>query len=111
MPGQVGVREVVGHMADTERIFTYRALRSRAPRRRGAFGRTARPNASFDDRPLSSLTTSSMRRATVLLFANERHRVDATRDRQQNSMSVRRLAWVSADTGIAPRGDPQDSHL
>ncbi|MBK6487741.1 MAG: DinB family protein [Gemmatimonadetes bacterium] len=101
-PGKWSVREVVGHMADTERIFAYRALRfARADETPlAAFDENSYvTNASFDDRPLSSLTDEfeAVRRATVLLFAG----MNATEWMRRgiaskNSMSVRALAWVSA---------------
>ncbi|MCC6876592.1 MAG: DinB family protein [Sandaracinaceae bacterium] len=101
-PGKWSVREVVGHMADTERIFAYRALRfARADETPlAAFDENSYvANASLDDRPLASLTDEfeAVRRATVLLFAG----LTATEwmrrgTASKNVMSVRALAWVTA---------------
>lgn len=101
-PGKWSVREVVGHMVDAERIFTYRALRfARADETPlAAFDENSYvANASFDDRPLASLADEfeAVRRATVLLFAG----MNATEWMRRgvaskNEISVRALAWVTA---------------
>jgi hypothetical protein len=101
-PGKWSVREVIGHVADAERIFSYRALRFA----RGdetpltSFDENAYvANASFDDHPLPSLIDEleAVRRATVLLFAS----LNATEWMRtgvasNNAMSVRGLAWATA---------------
>lgn len=101
-PGKWSVRQVVGHLVDAERVFTYRALRfARADA-------TALPsfdenafveNASFDDRTMGSLLDEfeAVRRASVLLFAS----MNATEWMRRgvassNPMSVRAAAWVTA---------------
>jgi len=72
-PGKWSVKEVVGHIADTERIMAYRALRVA----RG--DRTPLPGFDQDDyvraaradgRPLAALASEleSVRRATLTLF-------------------------------------------
>jgi uncharacterized damage-inducible protein DinB len=72
-PGKWSVKEVLGHMADTERIFAYRALRVA----RG--DRTPLPGfeqddyvreGRFDRRPLAALASEfeSVRNATLSLF-------------------------------------------
>ncbi len=101
-PGKWSVREVIGHVSDAERIFSYRALRfargDETPL--ASFDENAYvANASFDDHPLSSLIDEleAVRRATVLLFAS----LNATEWMRtgvasKNAMSVRALAWVAA---------------
>lgn len=101
-PGKWSIREVIGHITDSERIFTYRALRfaradatALAPFDENAFI----ANATFDDRSLSSLIDEfeAVRRASVLLFASlnatEWLRVGTASGKQ---MSVRGAAWVTA---------------
>src|SRR5687767_3538747 len=72
-PGKWSVKEVVGHVADTERVMSYRALR---------FGRGDRTplagfeqedfvrGASWDEIPLAALLDdlTNVRRATLSLF-------------------------------------------
>jgi hypothetical protein len=74
-PGKWSVKEVIGHLSDTERVFAYRALR---------IGRgDATPLPSFDDqayvsevragdRTLSDLAAEwgDVRRASIALFRN-----------------------------------------
>jgi len=72
-PGKWSVKEIVGHLADTERIMAYRALRIA----RGdetplpGFDENAYvPPAKFDARPLSDLVAElrTTRAATLALF-------------------------------------------
>ena len=101
-PGKWSIREVVGHVTDAERIFTYRALRfARADHTPLASfdENTYVTHSSFDDRTLSSLIDEfeAVRRATVLLFASmnaaEWMRVGTASTKE---MSVRGVAWVTA---------------
>lgn len=101
-PGKWTVGEVVGHLADAERIMSYRAL---------CFARADKTplpgfeeddyvaNANFAQRSLASLAAelASVRAATMTLFAG----LDATGwaragTANNNPMSVRSLAWVLA---------------
>lgn len=101
-PGKWSIRESVGHLMDTERIFAYRALRfSRADETAlASFDENAYvANASFESRTLAGLCAEfeAVRRATVLLFAS----FDSDEWMRQgvasnNVMSVRALAWVTA---------------
>jgi hypothetical protein len=100
--GKWSIREVVGHLADAERIFAYRALRFA----RG--DQTALPgfdenafvaNARFDDRTLASLVDefAAVRAATIAqfdgFFPEEWVRCGSASGKV---MSVRALAWVTA---------------
>jgi hypothetical protein len=100
--GKWSVREVIGHLTDAERVFSYRAMR---------FARhdsTPLPsfdenafvaNASFDARTMASLCDEweAVRHATVHFFRSlapdEWHRSGTASNAR---MSVRALAWVIA---------------
>lgn len=104
-PGKWSIRELIGHVSDTERIFSYRALR---------FGRndsTSLPGyeqddfvraASFDSVPLASLTAElrTVRQGTILLF---RHMQPEAWTRSGvasgGGVSVRAVAWIIAGHG------------
>jgi hypothetical protein len=101
-PGKWSVREAVGHMIDTERVFAYRALR---------FARNDRTNlpgfeqddyvaaAHFDTRPWADLQEefAAVRASTLLMF---RGLGEEAWTRQGiangNPMSVRAAAYVIA---------------
>ena len=100
--GKWSVREVVGHMIDTERIFAYRALR---------FARNDRtllpgfeqddyiPAAQFDRRPWADLLEEfeAVRRSNVLMFrglSEEAWRRAGVAN--GDGMSVRAAAYVIA---------------
>lgn len=101
-PGKWNVREVVGHLTDTERVFTYRAL---------SFARgdtNALP--SFDEnawaktsnagqRPIEDLVDEfiAVRAGTLALFDGFTP-ADLVRTgvASGNSVSVRALAWITA---------------
>jgi uncharacterized protein (TIGR03083 family) len=99
-PGKWSVKEVVGHLADTERIMAYRALRFA----RGdetplpGFDETAYvPPAKFDARPLADLISDLRvtRGATLTLFRS--FDGDAWRRRGTASgkaVSVRALGYM-----------------
>lgn len=101
-PGKWSIREVVGHIIDAERIFTYRALRfaRNDETALASFDENAYiTNASFDDRTLASLCDEfeAVRRASVLLFASLNANEWVRRGiASNNAMSVRALAWVTA---------------
>jgi uncharacterized damage-inducible protein DinB len=100
--GKWSVREVIGHVADAERVFAYRAL---------TFARAdAVALPSFDEqkwaaasnahaRPLAELAAelAAVRAATLALFsgfgADEIARAGVA---SNNPMSVRSLAWIIA---------------
>ena len=72
-PDKWSIKEMVGHLIDTERIFSYRALRFARNDQTPVPGYEQDDyirNASFDDYPLSELASEfeSVRRATIFLF-------------------------------------------
>jgi hypothetical protein len=101
-PGKWSMRELVGHVIDTERIFAYRALRFSRDDRTPLNGYEQDDyirNASFDDYPLTELAAEfeSVRRSTIFLF---RHMTADAWMRKglanENEVSVRALAYIIA---------------
>ena len=100
--GKWSVKEVVGHIADSERVFAYRALRFA----RG--DRTPLPGYEQDDfirggnfgaRPLPEIAGElrSVRMATITLFAGLSEEALLRRGPANNvEFSVRALAWIIA---------------
>jgi hypothetical protein len=101
-PGKWSVKEVLGHVCDTERIFAYRALRiARADRT---------PLAGFEQddyvrnspvatRPLAEIIEDyiAVRRATLTLFRNIDEAAWMRRGIvNNNEISVRALAYITA---------------
>lgn len=101
-PGKWTVKEVVGHLADTERIMAYRALRIARGDKTDLPGFDENeyvPNASFGDRDLASLVEeyASVRNATLTLFRGLPHEAWPRRGTASgNEISVRALASIIA---------------
>jgi hypothetical protein len=101
-PGKWSIKEVVGHMADVERVMTYRALRIA----RGdttplpGFDENAWvPAANFDARTLASLAheLQEVRRATTAFFETLGPEAAARRGTTNNAaVSARALAYIVA---------------
>src|SRR5580692_4019109 len=101
-PGKWTVKEVLGHITDTERIFTYRALRIA----RG--DQTPLPgfeqddyvrNGGFNERPLASLVEefAHVRSASLALFRSLGPEAWLRRGTaSKNEVSVRALAFITA---------------
>ena len=116
-PGKWSIKELLGHLIDTERIFSYRALR---------FARgdeTPLPGyeqddyvrgASFDACPLAGLAEEldSVRRATILLF---RHLPNEAWQRRgtanESEASVRALSYIIAGHELHHVGILRDRYL
>ncbi|HUA86954.1 MAG TPA: DinB family protein [Bryobacteraceae bacterium] len=115
--GKWTLKEVVGHVIDTERIFACRALRFA----RG--DRTPIPGYEQDDyvrnaesgaRTLQSLIEEfeAVRRATVLFFAGLSGAAWLRRGiANHNEMSVRAVAWVLAGHELHHRRALQEKYL
>lgn len=100
--GKWSIREVIGHLIDTERVFAYRAMRfARADETElpGFDENAFVKHATFDARTIESLCLEfeAVRAASVSFFRN------CTPDEWQRAgmanrarMSVRAYAWVTA---------------
>jgi len=93
-PGKWSIKEVVGHVTDTERVFGYRAL---------VFGgfdeKSWVPAGRFDARPLKELAAEldAVRRATIALFLGlDADALGRRGTANNNPISVRALAWIIA---------------
>jgi len=100
--GKWSIREVLGHMIDTERIFAYRALRIARNDQTNLPGFEQDdyiPAAEFDRRPWGGLLEEleAVRHTTVLMFGGLH---DEAWERQGgsngNRMSVRAAAYIIA---------------
>lgn len=101
-PGKWSVKEVVGHLADTERVYAYRALRfarADATPLPGFDEDLWVPKGRFDARPLEDLLAewAAVRAATVALLRGLPPEALARRGvANGNEVSVRALAWLAA---------------
>ena len=101
-PGKWSIRELLGHVIDSERIFAYRALRFARNDRTPLPGYDQddyTANASFEDYPLSELIAEfeSVRRATLFLFKHLSEEAWMRRGAANESeVSVRALAYIIA---------------
>jgi len=101
-PGKWSLREVVGHLVDSERIFAYRALRigrGDATPLAGFDQETFVKMGGFDDRPFASLVDefNLVRQSTVALYKSfPPEAIARTGIANQNPVSVRAIAWIIA---------------
>ncbi len=109
-PGKWSVKEVVGHISDSERVFAYRALRigrgdtTPLP---GFDEKVYVPAGRFDARPLADILREfeCVRAASVALFRGMSS--DALLRRgtaNDKEISVRALAWILAGHELHHRG-------
>ena len=101
-PGKWSVKQLVGHVNDTERIFSYRALAiargDRAPLP-GMDQEEYMAGVDFDARTLADLADEfeALRRSTVLLFRHLSPEAWARRGTaSDNEVTVRALAYILA---------------
>ena len=101
-PGKWSIKELVGHVADTERIFSYRAVSIARGDTRPLPGfdeQLFAANADADARPFKSIVDEllAVRTATIALFrglsAAAWQRIGTAND---NRIGVRSLAYVAA---------------
>jgi hypothetical protein len=101
-PGKWSVKEVVGHLSDSERVFSYRALRfarGDAQPLAGFDEQAWVPAAGFDRRPLPDLLAEldAVRRTTIALFRGCDAAALARKGTANNrEITVRALAYVIA---------------
>jgi hypothetical protein len=101
-PGKWSVKEVVGHLADAERVFAYRALRfarGDAAPLAGFDENTYVPAGRFDRRPFASILEefSAVRGGTLALFTSLDEQAWARQGTANASpISVRALGWIIA---------------
>jgi len=100
--GKWSVREVVGHMADTERIMTYRLLRfargDETPL--AGFDENAyQLKSGFESRPLASVVTElrAVRNATLALVRSlDAAALDHAGIANNHRTTTRAMAWIAA---------------
>jgi hypothetical protein len=101
-PDKWSIRQMLGHVIDTERIFSYRALRiSRGDKTpiEGFEQDDYVRNASFERRSMADLLAEfeTVRRATVFLFRSLDAQAWSRRGiASQNEVTVRALAYIIA---------------
>lgn len=116
-PGKWSVKEVVGHLADAERVFAYRALRfarNDATPLPGFDENAYAASASYDARLLADVLAEfvAVRAATAALFTT----FDETAFGRQGiangvPVSVRALAWIIAGHELHHRAILRDRYL
>ena len=101
-PGKWSVKELLGHLIDSERVFQYRALRfARADRTPlpGFEENDYAEQGEFDARPIGALLTefAAVRRSTLeLLRGFSPAMLERTGVANGNTMSVAAVSWVIA---------------
>jgi hypothetical protein len=101
-PGKWTIKELIGHLSDTERILCYRALRIARNDTKPMEGFDQDPyveNANFNRCALRSLTDEfrSVREATLTLFGNLEGEAWTRRGTANNAeITVRALAYIIA---------------
>ena len=115
--GKWTIKEVVGHLADAERIFSYRALRYARADNTALAGfdeNTYVPAGEFGNRTLRDLIDelAAVRRATIALFRGLPPEAWERRGIANNAIvSVRALAWIAAGHEIHHRNILQERYL
>lgn len=116
-PDKWSIKQVVGHVADAERVFTYRALRfSRADATPlpGFDENDYVKHAAFDERPLAERIDEldALRRSGLAMFrALEEAAWTRRGDANGNPVSVRALAYIIAGHGRHHRAIIQERYL
>jgi len=101
-PGKWSVKEVVGHLSDSERVFAYRALRMGRGDETPLSGfdeNEYTPAGRFDARPLADILDEfeSVRAASLALYRGMDEEALLRRGTANDKeISVRALAWILA---------------
>lgn len=101
-PGKWSIKEIVGHVTDAERVFSYRALRiarNDATPLAGFDENAWMPFGNFDARLLSDLLDelASVRRSTLALYRSFTPEMVARRGTASHSeITVRALRYITA---------------
>jgi hypothetical protein len=115
--GKWSIKEVLGHLIDSERIFTYRALRFARNDHTPLSGFDQDPYVSaagFDDRPWSELVQEfeHIRRSTILFFRGLKPEAAMYFGVANNSpITVRALGYVIAGHELHHTGILRDKYL
>jgi hypothetical protein len=116
-PGKWSVKEVLGHVNDTERVMSYRALRiarADATPMEGFEQDDYVRNGPFSERPLSDWIEDfiAVRRATVSLFRNLDEAAWMRRGvANKNEVTVRALAYIIAGHELHHRRMLKEKYL
>ena len=116
-PGEWSVKQVIAHLSDTERMFSFRALWFARGEQAALPGMEPNPWVAIMDanaRAVSDLLAEfdSVRAASISLFANldtaawQRHGSASS-----NLMSVRALAWIIAGHDLHHNRSLQEEYL
>ena len=101
-PDKWSIKELLGHVIDTERIFAYRALRFARNDKTALSGYEQDDyirNASFDDCALADLASEfeHVRQSNIFLFKHLNYEAWTRRGlANENEVSVRALAYIIA---------------
>ena len=116
-PGKWSIKELVGHVADCERIFAYRALRFARNDQTvlpGFDQDTFAANANFANLPLSDIVQEyeAVRRATLFLFKDLDSEAWNRRGvANNNDLTVRAIAFIIAGHELHHVGILKDRYL
>jgi uncharacterized damage-inducible protein DinB len=116
-PGNWSVKEVAGHLVDTERVFNYRALAAARgePAPLPSFDQDLYvSNTNFDGRSLESILDAwkAVRAATVAFFASLDEQAMSRRvTASGNPITARALAWITAGHELHHRRELQERYL
>ena len=116
-PDKWSIKELVGHLIDSERIFSYRALCFARGDKTGLPGFEQDDyirGGSFDEVPLADLAAefASVRQATVLLFKHLSREAWTRRGlANESEVSVRALAHIIAGHELHHRKVLRDKYL
>ena len=116
-PGKWSVKEILGHLNDTERIFAYRALRISRGDQTPLAGFEQDDyvrNGPFARHPLEDLIEDyiAVRRATISLFRNLDEAAWTRRGvASENEVTVRALAYMIAGHELHHRRILEEKYL